>query len=85
MTDLALRDGNALLRRHCAAESWVMPEDGPSHGGALPRETLPLHNRDGCPLFRAVAHLFYRFMRRKCVRFVPRPSSSFAGTFSFGG
>ena len=34
-------------------------KDGPSHGGALPRETLQLRNRDGrAALFRAVAHLF---------------------------
>jgi hypothetical protein len=89
MTDFALhmriRDGCAPLGRRCAAEYWVMPEDGPSHGGALPRETLQLRNRDGrAPLFRAVAHLF-RFRRRKCVSLARRLFSSFAGTFSFAG
>jgi hypothetical protein len=84
MTVLALRDGNAPLRRRCAAESWVMPEDGPSHGGALPRETQRLHNRDGrAPLFRSVTQLFHRFMWRKCVGLARRPFSNFAGTFSF--
>jgi hypothetical protein len=62
-----------------------MPEDGPSHGGALPRETLQLRNRDGrAPLFRVVTHLF-SFMRRIWEALVLRPSSSFAATFSFGG
>jgi hypothetical protein len=111
MTVLALRDGNAPLRRRCAAESWVMPtealgsakeahrqwpegrseqgaskaKDGPSHGGALPRETLQLRNRDGrAPLFRVATHLF-RFMWQKCVGLARQPFSNFAGTFSFAG
>jgi hypothetical protein len=60
-------------------------KDGPSHGGALPRETLQLRNRDGrAPLFRVVTHLF-RFMRRIWEALVLRPSSSFAATSAFAG